>query len=77
MRPAESWTEMLRSITSGTSKLDSEQRKALQVKIGDAGFRAIGRVGIAGTNEPTAQGLASRCSRRFAKLKHPACNWPD
>lgn len=38
-------------MSSGTTELDSEQRKALQAKIGEAGFRAIGRIGIAGTNE--------------------------
>lgn len=71
VRPTESWTDLLRLVTSGTSELDSEQRKALQAKIGEAGFRAIGRIGIAGTNEAAAQGLASRVLTALRQAEAP------
>lgn len=70
-RPTESWNDVLRAITSGTSELSSEERKALLAKIGDAGFRAVGRIGIAGTNEATAQALASRMLTALRQSEAP------
>jgi len=71
LRPNESWMDVVRSITFGTTELDNEQRKALQSKIGDAGFRAIGRIGIAGTTEASAGALASRMLTALRQAESP------
>ncbi len=60
-RPTESWGDALRLIASGTEKFSAEDRKALQAKVGEAGFRTIGRVGVAGANEAGVRAVAVGC----------------
>lgn len=59
-RPSESWSDTLRTVAQGNSKMDSDERRALQHKVGDAGFRSIGRIGIAGATEGRARLIAGR-----------------
>jgi hypothetical protein len=70
-RPTESWADVLRVLGNGSQELNNDQRKALQGKVGEAGFRAIGRIGIAGTNEPVAQALASRMLTALRQAEAP------
>jgi hypothetical protein len=58
--PQSSWSELFKRALSGTPSLDSETRHALQEKTGDAGFRAICRVGVASYSDLSAKSIATR-----------------
>jgi hypothetical protein len=52
--PATSWRETLNQAMAGTRELDAEARRAMREKVGDLGFRAVCRIGVAtnGTSKP-------------------------
>lgn len=60
LKPSDGVKGTLRLLTVGTVEMDGEERKALAVKAGQAGFRVALRVGVAGARERRARQLAGR-----------------
>lgn len=71
MRPTHGARDVARLLMHGASEMDAEERKAMLAKVGDSGFRAIGRIGIAGANERRAQSLASRLTAALRSADAP------
>jgi len=71
IRPTAGARDVARLVLHGASEMDNEERKAMLTKVGDSGFRAIGRIGIAGANERRAQSLASRLSSALRSAEAP------
>lgn len=71
LRPTESASDVVRLLRVGATELDTEERRALATKVGDAGFRVIGRFGVAGAHERRAQALAGRMMSALRSAEGP------
>jgi hypothetical protein len=71
LRPTENARDVVRLLHVGATELDTEERRALANKVGDAGFRVIGRFGVAGAHERRAQALASRMMSALRSAEAP------
>jgi hypothetical protein len=71
LRPTNGASGVIDLVLHGASEMDAEERRATSQKIGDAGFRAIGRIGIAGASERRAQSLASRLTAALRTAEAP------
>jgi hypothetical protein len=60
MKPAESWGDVLRAAAVGQPVLDHDERKELNLKQGEPGFRTVGRIAVTAKTPASEQTLVLR-----------------
>ena len=58
--PAETWRESIRQLSHGSSEMNSDTRRSYKDKVGEPGFRASCRIGVASTTDGATEALAAR-----------------
>ena len=57
---AETWRDSLRQLSRGTSEMNTDARRSYKDKVGEPGFRASCRIGVASTTDGATEALAAR-----------------
>ena len=70
-RPTAGFSETAKALLHGTPAMDNDERKALIAKVGEAGFRVLGRIAVAGASEKRSQALASRVTSALRVAETP------
>ncbi len=59
-RPAESWGELLKAAALGQPVMDHDERKLVNAKTSEPGFRTLGRIAVRASSTQAGQALALR-----------------
>jgi hypothetical protein len=59
-RPPESWGQLLKAAAIGAAEIDHDERKDLNAKLGEPGFRTIGRIAVSAANAGAEKALVLR-----------------